>query len=218
MERRTTSIKIDPDLWKRVRKHCIDKDMDVSDYIEGLIKMDMDKKNKGLEIANTGKVKLGGRFWHVPSQSINKYYDVILRLDKSVCNCPDFAERGFKCKHIFAVEITVSRLSNLDGSVTVTRTQKITYPQEWSAYNKAQTSELKLFDELLVDLLKEIAEPAYTFGRPKQPIREQLFCSIIKVYSQLSSRRASTLYGYATERGFIGHRPHFNVVTKRIKC
>jgi transposase len=71
-----------------------------------------------------------------------------------------------------------------------------------------------MFDELVVDLLKDIAEPAYTFGRPKQPIREQLFCSIIKVYSQLSSRRASTLYSYATERGFIGNKPHFNVVTK----
>lgn len=47
MERRTTSIKIDPDLWKRVRKYCIDKDMDVSDYIEGLVKVDLDKGKKG---------------------------------------------------------------------------------------------------------------------------------------------------------------------------
>ena len=172
------------------------------------------RKQKGLEIAKTGKVKLNGNKWVVPSQSLNKYYDVILRLDKSECNCPDFSERGMKCKHIFAVEITVSKSYNPDGSVSVTKTKRITYPQEWSTYNKAQTSELKLFDELLVDLLKEIAEPAYTFGRPKQPIKEQLFCSIIKVYSQLSSRRVSTLYGYATERGFIGHKPHFNVVTK----
>lgn len=46
MERRTTSIKIDPELWKRVRKYCIDKDIEVSDYIEALIKVDMDKKSK----------------------------------------------------------------------------------------------------------------------------------------------------------------------------
>jgi hypothetical protein len=43
MERRTTSIKIDPELWKRVRKHCIDKEIDVSDYIEGLVKTDLQK-------------------------------------------------------------------------------------------------------------------------------------------------------------------------------
>ena len=174
------------------------------------------RKQKGMAIAKTGKVKLNGNKWSVPSQSLNRYYEVILKLDKSECNCPDFAERGLKCKHIFAVELTVSQSSNPDGSVTVTQTKRITYPQEWSAYNKAQTSEIRLFDELLKDLLQEVDEPSYTFGRPQLPIREQLFCSITKVYSQLSSRRASTLYKYATERGFIQHKPHFNVVTKML--
>lgn len=41
MERKTTSIKIDPLLWKEVRKHCIDEDIDISDYIERLIKNDL---------------------------------------------------------------------------------------------------------------------------------------------------------------------------------
>jgi macrodomain Ter protein organizer (MatP/YcbG family) len=53
MERRTTSIKIDPDLWKKVRKYCIDKEMDVSDYIEGLIKVDMERKNKGVKTSTS---------------------------------------------------------------------------------------------------------------------------------------------------------------------
>lgn len=173
------------------------------------------RKQKGFEIAKTGKVKMIGNKWSVPSQSLNRSYDVILRLDKSECNCPDFAERGLKCKHIFAVELTVSQSSNRDGSVTaVAKVKRISYAQEWTTYNKAQTSELKLFDELLADLLKDVAEPEHTFGRPRLPLNEQLFCSITKVYSQLSSRRASTLYRYAAERGFIGHKPHFNVVTK----
>ena len=102
------------------------------------------RKQKGQEIAKTGKVKLNGNKWLVPSQSINRYYDVILRLDKSECNCPDFIERALKCKHIFAVELTVSKSSNRDGSVTVTKTKRITYAQGWSSYNKAQTSELKV--------------------------------------------------------------------------
>ena len=172
------------------------------------------RKQKGLEIAKTGKVKLNGNKWTVPSQSLNRYYDVIVRLDKSECNCPDFADRGMKCKHIFAVEITVSKSLNQDGSVTVTQTKRITYSQEWSAYNKAQTSELKLFDEFLKSLVEQVEEPTYTFGRPKLPLQEQIFCSVIKVYSQLSSRRASTLHKYAVERGFIKHNPHFNAVSK----
>ncbi len=41
MERKTTSIKINPDVWKTAKKHCIDKDIDVSAYIENLIKKDL---------------------------------------------------------------------------------------------------------------------------------------------------------------------------------
>ena len=37
MERKTTSIKINPQLWKEVRKHCIDKEVDISEYLEKLI-------------------------------------------------------------------------------------------------------------------------------------------------------------------------------------
>lgn len=41
MPRKTTSIKVDPELWKRVRKHCIDKAIEVSVYLEQLIKKDL---------------------------------------------------------------------------------------------------------------------------------------------------------------------------------
>jgi len=43
MERKTTSIKIEPQLWKSVKKFCIDKEMDISDYLEELIKKDLKK-------------------------------------------------------------------------------------------------------------------------------------------------------------------------------
>ncbi len=41
MERKTTSIKIDPDLWKKVKKRCIDEDEDISAYIEKLLILDL---------------------------------------------------------------------------------------------------------------------------------------------------------------------------------
>ena len=41
MERKTTSIKINPEMWKKVKKHCIDKEMDISDYLEELIDKDL---------------------------------------------------------------------------------------------------------------------------------------------------------------------------------
>jgi len=41
MLRKTTSIKIDPELWKKVKKHCIDEEIDVSEYLENLIRKDL---------------------------------------------------------------------------------------------------------------------------------------------------------------------------------
>lgn len=41
MTRKTTSIKIDPELWKKVKKHCIDLDVDISDFIEELLKKNL---------------------------------------------------------------------------------------------------------------------------------------------------------------------------------
>ena len=37
-KRETTSIKIDPDLWKEAKKDAIDKDIDVSQLVELAIK------------------------------------------------------------------------------------------------------------------------------------------------------------------------------------
>lgn len=42
--KKTTSLKIDPELWKEVKKHCIDKEIDISDYIEEVIKKDLKTK------------------------------------------------------------------------------------------------------------------------------------------------------------------------------
>ena len=78
------------------------------------------------------------------------------------------------------------------------------------SYNAAQKAEVKLFDELLKDLVKAIPEPKQTMGRPRLPLRETLFCAIQKVYSQLSSRRAFSLFQNAKEKGQIGHAPYFN--------
>lgn len=44
MERKTTSIKIDPMIWKEARKYCIDLGIDISDYIEELIRTNLKKR------------------------------------------------------------------------------------------------------------------------------------------------------------------------------
>lgn len=44
--KKTTSIKIDPELWKKVKKYCIDEEMDISKYIENIIKNDLKIKKQ----------------------------------------------------------------------------------------------------------------------------------------------------------------------------
>ncbi|MDE1768362.1 MAG: transposase [Candidatus Micrarchaeota archaeon] len=175
-----------------------------------------DRKFKGMQIARTQQIRKTERGYIVPSQNGHGTYLVTedrLFPNIKICTCPDYELRKQPCKHIFAVQCFITKEVDSEGNITVTQIKRITYAQEWSAYNKAQTSELKLFDELLKDLLESVPESIQKMGRPRLPLREQLFCSIIKVYSQLSSRRASMLYAYATDRGFIAHKPYFNVVS-----
>lgn len=45
------------------------------------------------------------QLWKVESETVqNKFYGVLEKRDGSfLCDCPDFANRGKMCKHIFAV-------------------------------------------------------------------------------------------------------------------
>jgi len=37
MERKTTSFKIDPEIWRKVKIYCAEKEIDIADFLEGLI-------------------------------------------------------------------------------------------------------------------------------------------------------------------------------------
>jgi transposase len=171
------------------------------------------RKQRGIEIALTNKVVSKDGVWVVPSASNPKQtYKVQFTLYGATCTCQDYAKRGIRCKHIFACEVIVEKSYDKEGKLIKTEVKKITYPQNWSAYTKAQTEELRLFNVLLKDLVQNVEEPAYTFGRPKTSLREVVFCSVEKVYSQLSSRRARSLYKDAQEKEQIGKAPSYNMI------
>ena len=67
-----------------------------------------------------------------------------------------------------------------------------TYPQDWTSYNKAQTSEKRLFQVLLGELCDGLGikeEPRLGAGRPPMSLRDMLFAMNFKVYSTVSARR-----------------------------
>ena len=84
-----------------------------------------------------------GEHWVVPSQSGHGNYVVSFATKEQICTCPDFENRHVRCKHIIAVEISMTQTIDSQGNVTVTQTRRVTYSQNWTSYNMAQNEEVK---------------------------------------------------------------------------
>src|SRR5437879_2337687 len=120
------------------------------------------REERGLVIAAICKLNRTQHGWLVPSQSAtDKVYTV--NPERQTCTCPDHQEAGHKCKHLYAVEFTVKREYNPDGTITdtktLTMTEKVTYKQDWPAYNRAQSIEKDRLQVLLQDLCRGVPEP-----------------------------------------------------------
>jgi hypothetical protein len=160
--------------------------------------------------------KVNDHSFKVKSQSSKGVYEVKTTPNGMTCTCPDFVYRGGKCKHIAATRYYLE-IEKDTPQGTATEKVHLTYSQAWNAYNEAQKAEVNLFDDLLKDLVKAIPEPEQTIGRPRLSLQLTMFCAIQKVYSQLSSRRAFSLFENATEKGQIEHTPDFNMPSKLFK-
>lgn len=120
------------------------------------------RQQKAFQIAATTKLRRTKSAWMVPSQAGHGEYrvthptlghmDVVNDL---TCTCPDFETRQLPCKHILAVELTIKREAP-DGTV-VTETVRVTYSQDWTAYNAAQCEEGERFGPMLADLCSKRA-------------------------------------------------------------
>lgn len=176
------------------------------------------RQQRGLMIAAVAKITQKDGAWLVPSQSGNGKYKVRLDGAYTTCSCPDYETNACKCKHIFAVEFAIQRERNADGSttvterVTVTATKRTTYPQNWPAYNEAQTNEKHQFQLLLRDLCSSIQNPPQGKGRPRLPLSDAVFAVTFKIYSTFSGRRFISDLTDAQAKGYISQLPHFNSI------
>jgi transposase len=179
------------------------------------------REERGIQIAKVARIDRKGDSYLVPSMSGNGRYTV--DPVAATCTCPDCQQNGNKCKHIFAVEFAMKRetTTNVDGSTTVTETvaikavQRTTYPQNWPAYNEAQTNEQDQFQRLLKDLCSNIETPAPKSakgGRPSIPLRDAVFATVFKIYSTFSGRRFISDLRTAHAEGLISKLPHFNSI------
>lgn len=86
------------------------------------------------------------------------------------------------------------------------------YTQQWKEYNQAQTKEKLIFYKLLDEILNVVPLRKYTFGRPRKSLRDMIFCCMIKIYNNTSSRRIISDLELAKRAGYIQDVPHFNTV------
>lgn len=89
-----------------------------------------------------------------------------------------------------------------------------TYPQEWTAYNQAQTNEKSKFQELLFELCQSVEDLPRKpgAGRNRLPLGEMIFAAVFKIYAMVSARRFISDLQEANRRGYISKTPHFNSI------
>ncbi len=175
------------------------------------------RQERGLVIAATSKIEQNKLGWKVPSQSGNGTYIVNLDHGEPFCTCPDYEARHQPCKHIHAVEYVIQRETKPDGTTTYTESIKVTYNQNWTAYNSAQTHEQEHFVTLLKDLCNGIEQPEQTFGRPRLPLSDVVFGLALKSYSTISGRRFTTQLKEAQETGLISKAAHYNSASRYLE-
>src|SRR5262245_52670242 len=129
------------------------------------------REQRGLMIAATCRLnRTNDGEWLVPSQSsAETIYRV--NLETKACTCPDCKENGFICKHYYAATIVHKRDVLADGTMIETRQmlfeeRKVTYKQDWPAYNTAQATEKRRVRTLLKDLCRNLPERQRPPARP----------------------------------------------------
>ncbi|MEK6919308.1 MAG: transposase [Nanoarchaeota archaeon] len=165
------------------------------------------REERGKDIVKRFKIVKTPFGWRVPSETSSKSYLVRYNGHQPSCNCADCELRKSKCKHIYAVEFYIKKQIDDRGNVTETKGVKVSYTQEWKAYDNAQTNEKLVFLKLLKDLCDYIEQPTYEFGRPKLPFADMIFASALKVYSGFSLRRFMSDLKIAKEMRLIDSVP-----------
>lgn len=179
---------------------------------------------QALELAARANIKWTGDHWLVHSFSKRIY-----KVNEAVtnCTCDDFELADRPCKHMLAVGHVKARNRGTPVPLPATyeetvkeRPARKTYPQNWPAYNAAQTNERRVFHRLLADLCSTVPEPERPKdkgGRKPVPVRDALFAVMSKVHSGFSTRRFMTDLRASEEAGFTSETPHYNFISKTLE-
>ncbi|MFH2024070.1 MAG: IS5 family transposase [Candidatus Micrarchaeota archaeon] len=97
---------------------------------------------------------------------------------------------------------------------------RLTYSQDWEAYNKAKTREKYLFIRLVSELIQEIYPEEIKqkrVGSPNLSFNEMLFAVLIREYCGYASRKTVSELRMARDMKLITTVPHFNSISNFLK-
>ena len=173
----------------------------------------LSREERGKLLSKSTRIVKTPQGWRVTSQTnTGKQYIVKIIKDNPKCECPDCTMRRKKCKHIYAVEFYIKKQIDEEGKITQTKGVKISYSQDWKAYDKSQTNEKLVFLKLLRELCDFVEQPNYNFGRPKLSYSDLIFASALKVYSTFSLRRFMSDVKITKEMELVDSIPCFSSV------
>lgn len=177
------------------------------------------REERGLALVRSKAKKfrhVAGSVWFAPSQTNDQGY--VVDLAKDTCTCPDFEARQDRCKHMWGLMFVRREVAMPDGSIVMTQSVKrISYPQSWAAYNRAQCEEKERVQVLLRGLCDGIEQPKAGRGRPPLPLRDVVYGAALKVYSTVSGRRADTDMRAAESDGLMDKAPSYNSLFRYVE-
>jgi transposase len=173
----------------------------------------LERAKKILQQKNPIK-RVANDFYLVKSDTGRGWYQVMWCGDGWYCECPDFKKNHRPCKHVWALKLHFDGYVSIEGE-KIEETKK-TYPRNWSEYNNAQTKEGEYFEKILRDLLSIVKEPKRRRGKPPLKLSDRLFCCIMKIYNQTSSRRSQSLIKQAFKDKKISRNVRHNCISKTL--
>src|SRR5580692_3251752 len=178
------------------------------------------RQERGLALARAKgkriKQIVAGKYL-VPSASSDGGGGYVVDADAASCTCPDHETRATRCKHLWAVAYVRREVAMPDGSTLVSESVRVTYSQNWPAYNKAQCEEKERVQILLRGLCDGIESPKQERGRPRTPLADAIYCATMKVFTTMSGRRATTDIRACEDAGHVDRAPSYNTIFRCIE-
>lgn len=134
----------------------------------------------------------------------------VVDVDAATCSCPDHETRSVRCKHLWALSYFRKEVAMPDGTTVVTESVRVTYSQNWPAYNRAQCEEKERVQILLRGLCDGIVSPPAGRGRPRVPLGDAIYGATMKVYGTMSGRRSTSDIRACADAGHMDRAPHYN--------